>query len=67
MEERELTVEQLKQWALAGAHWRVVELTADHAVVELCECTGAPVERVQSNQRDLLRYLRQARSDLDVT
>ena len=61
-----LTIERLERWTLAGAHWRVVEITADRAVVDLCACTGEPVERLASTAREVLGYLRTARSDFDL-
>jgi hypothetical protein len=67
MTDRPLTVEDLECWALAGAHWQVVELTAEHAVIDLCTCHGELAERRQSGSPQLLAYLQQARSDLDAT
>lgn len=62
-----LTVERLERWALSGAHWRVVELNPQGAVVEFCACTGEPVERAQSDDGEVLDYLGRARSDLDLS
>jgi hypothetical protein len=61
-----VTVERLERWALHGAHWRVVDLTDEWALVELCTCTGEPVERLQSDDPAVVGYLRRARSDLDL-
>lgn len=61
-----LTIERLRSWALSGAHWRVVEITEDHAVVDMCACTGEPVERLEAGDSEVLEYLRAARSDLDL-
>ncbi|HEX3834736.1 MAG TPA: hypothetical protein VHW04_22320 [Solirubrobacteraceae bacterium] len=60
-----LTIEHLERWVMFGAHWRVVELTADHAVVEMCACTGELVERAESDDAVLIAYLRAARGDSD--
>ncbi len=62
-----LTVEHLERWVSAGAHWRVVQVTHDHAVVDLCACTGEPVERRQSSDPAVIGYLRTAPSDLDLS
>jgi hypothetical protein len=61
-----LTIECLERWVLSGAHWRVVEITNQHAVVELCACTGEPVERLRSDDHGVIGYLSTARSDLDL-
>lgn len=67
MSREPLTVEHLERWALAGAHWRVVEIASEHAVVELCACTGEPVERRQSNNRALIAYLTTTPTDLEIS
>ncbi len=53
----------LERWALFGAEWRVVSLSDEQAVVELCTCTGEPVERWESGDPTLISYLRQAQAD----
>jgi hypothetical protein len=62
-----LTVEGLENWVRAGAHWRVVSRSERRAVVELQQCTGEPIERVESDDPALLDYLRGVGSDLDLT
>ena len=62
-----LTVEGLENWVRAGAHWRVVSRSERRAVVELQQCTGEPIERVESDDPALLDYLRGVESDLDLT
>lgn len=57
--EARLTVDALEQWALFGAHWRVLEMATDSAVVELCECTGQPVERHRVADAEVIEYLRE--------
>ncbi len=66
MSDGKLTIGHLERWVLSGAHWWVVALSADHAVVQLCACTGEPVERLESDDRDLIAYLQGVRSDLDL-
>ncbi len=61
-----LTIEQLERWVLQGAHWRAVEVSNGHAVVDLCECTGSFVERRVSDDPAVIGYLGTAGSDLDL-
>jgi hypothetical protein len=53
-----LTVDALERWVLFGAHWRVVELSDERAVVDLRACTGELVERHRSDDPVLIAYLR---------
>jgi hypothetical protein len=62
-----ITLEHLDRWVLHGAHWRVVAITEQQVVVDLCACTGEPVERRQSDDPAVIDYLRAARSDLDLS
>ena len=55
----ESKVEMLERWEGHGAEWRVVQLSDELAVVDLCTCYGEPVERIESDDAELLRYLRQ--------
>ena len=54
---RPLTVEELERWELSGAGWRLVDLSDEHAVVDLCACTGEVVERRESDDPELIRHL----------
>jgi hypothetical protein len=58
-----LTIDALERWVLFGAQWRIVNLSGESAVVDLCTCTGELVERLQSDDPALIRYLRSAPSD----
>jgi hypothetical protein len=58
-----LTIDALERWVLFGAQWRIVDLSGERAVVDLCTCTGELVERLQSDDPALIRYLRSAPSD----
>lgn len=60
MTSEELTVPTLERWAESGAGWRIVSLADEVAVVELCECTGEPVERLRSEDPELIEYLRRS-------
>lgn len=65
-DDQPLTVGMLEEWAGAGAHWRVIHLGERRAVVELQQCTGEPVERLESDDPELLAYLNGVESDLDL-
>lgn len=67
MRTEKLTVDFLENWVRAGAHWRVASHSERRAVVELQQCTGERVERVESDDPVLLDYLRGVESDLDLT
>jgi hypothetical protein len=59
-----LTIDRLERWVLFGAHWRVVNIANEHAVVDLCACTGELVERVESGDAEVIEYLRTTQPDL---
>jgi hypothetical protein len=61
-----LTIEGLEDWARSGAHWRVVHHGEDGAVVELQQCTGEPIERVATDDAEVLAFLEGVESDLDL-
>jgi hypothetical protein len=61
-----LTIERLERWTESGAHWRVVEITDEHVVIDMCACTGEPVERIRSRDAAVLAHIGAARSDLDL-
>lgn len=61
-----LTIETLEDWARAGAHWRVLHHGERRAVVELQQCTGELVERLESDDPAVLVYLEGIESDLDL-
>lgn len=49
----------LRRWEDHGAEWRVLHLSDDAAVVDLCTCYGEPVERLESRDPELISYLRE--------
>lgn len=55
---RTATIAELMDWEQGGAVWRPVELTAEHAVVDLCTCSGEPMDRVQSDDREFIEFVR---------
>ncbi|MEZ5075938.1 MAG: hypothetical protein R2725_00675 [Solirubrobacterales bacterium] len=50
-------LEKLVRWEEHGAIWRTKSLREDGAVVELLTCYGEPVDELQSEDQELLRYL----------
>ena len=60
-----LTIDGLERWVLSGASWRVVDISNELAVVDLCTCMGEPLERLRSDDPAVIGYLRTAYSDLD--
>lgn len=61
-----LTIQTLEDWARAGAHWRVLHHSERRAVVELQQCTGETVERIDSADPAVIAYLEGIESDLDL-
>jgi hypothetical protein len=61
-----LTVATLEEWARAGGHWRVVHHGERRAIVELQQCTGEPVERLESDDPAVIAYLEGVGADLDL-
>ncbi|MBV9355111.1 MAG: hypothetical protein JO023_06235 [Chloroflexi bacterium] len=51
-------LDRVRQWELSGGSLRVLGLTSDQAVVQLCACTGEPMEVLVSDEPALLGYLR---------
>jgi hypothetical protein len=48
----------LRRWEEHGAMWRAVHVSDAKAIVELCTCAGEPVDRIESEDPDLIRLLR---------
>ena len=66
MSAQALTIQTLEDWARAGAHWRVLHHGELRTVVELQQCTGEPVERLESDDPVVIAYLEGVGSDLDL-
>jgi hypothetical protein len=49
---------ELEDWELHGATWRTLELSEHRVVLELCSCSGEPMDRVASNDPNLIEYVR---------
>jgi hypothetical protein len=60
---KSLTIDELERWVLFGADWRLVELSDERAIVDLCACSGELIERRQADDPALIGYLRSAQSD----
>jgi hypothetical protein len=57
-------VDTLRRWEDHGAVWRARWVGETEAVVDLCTCTGEPVDELRSSDPELLRLLRERpRSD----
>jgi hypothetical protein len=67
MSPRRVTIDELEQLAQSRAHWRVVDISHDHAVVDICACTGEPMERVESGDPAVISYLRTAHPEFDAS
>jgi hypothetical protein len=65
MSSHTLNIDDLERWVLSGARWRVVDISSEHAVVDMCACTGEPMERVESDDPAVIGYLRTAHSELN--
>lgn len=53
-----LTIEELERWVAFGATWRLVEISDQGAVVDMCQCTGELVDRRGATDPIVLAYLR---------
>ncbi len=55
---RATTIKELQDWELGGAQWRRVIVTDERAVVDLCTCSGELMERVQSEEPEVIEFVR---------
>jgi hypothetical protein len=55
----ETPVEIVRRWEDHGAEWRAVHVSDELAVLDLCTCTGEPVERMESSDLELIRFVRE--------
>jgi hypothetical protein len=60
-----LTIDAPERWVGFGGQWRVVGISGARAVVDLCTCTGEPVERLECEDPAVIGYLRTAQCDPD--
>jgi len=54
----ETAVEKVTRWEEFGALVRVRHLSDASAILDLCTCTGEPVERMESEDGELIALLR---------
>jgi hypothetical protein len=47
----------LERWRDSGGDYRVVELSEERAIVDLCTCHGEPMDRLDSADPSLIAYL----------
>jgi hypothetical protein len=50
--------EVLTRWEDSGATWRALHVSDAKAIVELCTCSGEPVDRIESDEPELIAFLR---------
>jgi len=55
---RPATIAELKDWELNGATWRAIEISDRRALVELCTCSGERVDVVESQDPELIEFVR---------
>ncbi|HEY2160187.1 MAG TPA: hypothetical protein VGH24_02685 [Solirubrobacteraceae bacterium] len=55
---RTATVSELQDWEQGGAVWQPVEITAEEAVVDLCSCSGEPMDRVRGDEPEFIEFVR---------
>ena len=53
-----MTVEDLERWEEHGAIWRMLEVSDQAAVVQLCTCYGEPVDVVSSDDAEVIAFVR---------
>jgi hypothetical protein len=58
-----LTVAELEDWELHGAVWRALEVSDERAVVELCSCSGEPMDVVAGDAPELIEFVRARREE----
>jgi hypothetical protein len=56
--DREAPVDVLERWVHNGATWRAVHVSDAKAIVDLCTCSGEPVDRIESADPALIAFLR---------
>ncbi len=53
-----LTIGELEDWELHGAVWRPLQVSDARAVVELCSCSGEPMDVVVGEAPELIEFVR---------
>ncbi len=52
-------IDVLERWEDHGAVWRIVSLTERHVSIDLCTCSGEPVDRLESDDARVIRFARE--------
>jgi hypothetical protein len=60
---RPARIRELEDWELHGAIWRTLELSDRRAVIELCTCHGERVDVVESEEPEIIEFVRSHRPD----
>lgn len=60
---RVATIKELEDWTLNGATWRPLELSETRAVVELCTCHGETVDVVETEDPEVIGFVRTHQPD----
>jgi hypothetical protein len=55
---RTVTIAELEDWERNGAVWRAIELDRNRVVIDMCSCTGERMDRVASEDPELIEYAR---------
>jgi hypothetical protein len=55
---RRATIAELEDWERNGAVWRPVTVSPERAVIDLFSCSGELMERVESNDPELVEFVR---------
>jgi hypothetical protein len=58
-----ITLEELERWVDHGATYQALEISDEHAVVEMRTCYGEPVDVREAEAPELIEYLRSHRGD----
>jgi hypothetical protein len=58
MSPAENPIDVLQRWEEGGAVWRAVAVGDEHVSIDLCACTGEPVDRLDSDDAQLIDYVR---------
>jgi hypothetical protein len=61
----ESPIDTLRRWEDGGAVWRVIALGDEHVSIDLCACTGEPVDRLDSGDPELLEFVRARAAEND--
>lgn len=53
-----LSAADLERWHEGGATWRALRVSDEEAVIELCTCTGEPVDVLAGRDPELVAFVR---------